>query len=687
VIEIVNSHHVTAWMDGNVRFPLPSTTLIAKGTYHIERGKPAVPSDQPDPICPDMFLDDDDPAGILLYPSDLAIFKPSTDVLIRGSAYAPNVHPVFSLNVSVEIGAWRKDVRVVGNRKAYASAFGIMTGAPEPFVEMPLSWSNSFGGPGFDLNPAGKGFVDTTRLQGGREVDLPNLELASRPIENLASYSRVGFGPVCPLWPDRRLKLGTFDESYCRQRWPWLPADLDWSFYNAAPPDQQMNGYLRGDERVRCVNLDPEYPEFDFELPGERVRCFYSEVIESPIGFVEVPMALDTLWIDLPAKKLVLLWRGNIDLANARRGGADRALYVSEPVLAATREISYYEALLNSQWEALSSDAAAENAVQADENDFDSEVADAPPPEPESLNREQAMRHLSDYGSLDGVDLSGADLSDMTLEGVSFRGAILTNAFLRRSNLRNGNLAGAVLSNADFTRADLSASDLTGADCTAARFAGADLTGAVLEGTDCAGASLRGARLDRVKAARGVFEKAAFNRAAAHGAVFREATLARATLSDADFSEADFTDASLEEASAYPLRARGAKMAKLRAADAAFWACDFRDITGEKSVWERADLRAANFSGADLTGGQFAKARMQGVNFRSARLRSARFAGATLLNADLRDADLYESSFANAEAGGAAFVGANVFDVDFTGCRLAGSDIGQTDARRCPTLP
>src|SRR6516225_3517595 len=112
-------------MDGHIRFPLPSATLIAKGTYRIERGKAAVPSDQPDPICPDLFLDDDDPAGILLYPSDLAIFKPSTDVLINGSACATHAHPLSSLTVSVEIGAWRKEVRVVGHRKAYVSAFGI----------------------------------------------------------------------------------------------------------------------------------------------------------------------------------------------------------------------------------------------------------------------------------------------------------------------------------------------------------------------------------------------------------------------------------------------------------------------------------------------------------------------------------------------------------------------------------
>src|SRR5579863_2600851 len=132
--QIANSHHVTAWMDGYVRFPVPSATLIAKGTYKIENRKAAVCSADPDPICPDIFLNDDDPAGILIYPSDLAYFKPSTDVLIAGSAYAPHSHPVSSLTVSVQIGAWQKEVRIQGNTKAYVSDLGVTKGMPEPFL-------------------------------------------------------------------------------------------------------------------------------------------------------------------------------------------------------------------------------------------------------------------------------------------------------------------------------------------------------------------------------------------------------------------------------------------------------------------------------------------------------------------------------------------------------------------------
>jgi uncharacterized protein YjbI with pentapeptide repeats len=686
VIDIVDSHHVTAWIDGNIRHPLPSATLVAKGAYKIERGKAAVPSDEPDPICPDIFLDEDDPSGILLYPSDLAYFKPAADVLVAGSVYAPRGRPVTALTVSVQIGEWRKEVWVVGNRKAYASSFGVTTGAPEPFVQMPLSWSNSFGGTGFERNPAGKGFVDPDTLQGGLDVELPNLEIPDHPIRNFADYERVGFGPVCPLWPDRRFKLGTFDENYCRGRWPWLPADLDWSFYNSAPLDQQLSEYLRGDERVRCTNLHPDHSEFEFQLPGERVRCFYSEVIQSPIGFVEVPMLLDTLWIDLAAEKLVLVWRGNIDLTKGPIGETDRAFYVSEPVSEAPHEIAYYEAVLNSRFDALSSNVSTDEMIGTDENDSETGIPDAVPPEPDTLTREQVVLYLSEHGNFDGVDLSAADLSDLSLEGISFRDAILTDSFFRRSNLRGANFSGAALSNADFSRADLARADLSRADCTGVRFNGVNLAGAVLEGADCSGASFHGARLDEVKAARGSFEKARFTRATARMAIFCEAVLAQAKLSDADFSQSDLSGASLEEAGAYPLVARGAKMDKLRAADAVFWACNFQDSTAQKSVWERADLRRTDFSGADLTGGQFAKARMQGVNLRSARLRSARLAGAVLRNADLRDADLFESSFANADAGEATLLGSNAFDVDFTGCKLDGSDIDQVDVSRCPTL-
>src|SRR5262249_10610796 len=91
------------------------------------------------------------------------------------------------------------------------------------------------------------------------------------------------------------------------KRAPYYAEDFDWTYFHAAPPDQQIKGYLRGDEEIVFQGLHPEAPSFGARLPGLRVRAF---VKDARGRFREAAMSLDTLFADLDAGALFLTWRG-----------------------------------------------------------------------------------------------------------------------------------------------------------------------------------------------------------------------------------------------------------------------------------------------------------------------------------------------------------------------------------------
>jgi hypothetical protein len=121
----------------------------------------------------------------------------------------------------------------------------------------------------------------------------------------------VGFGPISQNWEPRRSKVGTYKGRWLKERWPWFPDDFDWSYFNAAPEDQQVEGYLHGDEELEFQNLHPNHPVYKSWLPGLRARAFVQIEVpdpDTPSEFREVTLNLDTLWIDMDSERL--FWCG-----------------------------------------------------------------------------------------------------------------------------------------------------------------------------------------------------------------------------------------------------------------------------------------------------------------------------------------------------------------------------------------
>jgi hypothetical protein len=320
------------------------STLVLKATFDMISGTSTSADAQLSLVGAD--IPGEDPAHAVLYESDFVPFKPRADVLCVGKAYAPGGMPTPECMISFGVGSLRKMVRVVGDRvwRPILGRFFGFKSRPQPFQSLVVSYDNAYGGKdagkpdghrSYVFNPMGKGY---SRRGGGlKGLALPNLEDPSHPIRSWRSRPKpMSFGPVGRTWEPRIRHAGTYDKKWLKNRSPQLPEDFNEAFYNCAPADQQMPGYLRGDEEVRVQNMHREHPDFRCRLPGLRIRALLDRKIE----LEDITMNLDTLWVDMEALKMVLIWRGRIPAAKAPEGGT--VLIVEEPLATALRPAESY---------------------------------------------------------------------------------------------------------------------------------------------------------------------------------------------------------------------------------------------------------------------------------------------------------------------------------------------------------
>ncbi|MFE8645579.1 DUF2169 domain-containing protein [Sphingomonas sp. NCPPB 2930] len=245
---------------------------------------------------------------------------------------------------------WRKVINVTGPRSLTAGVLGWKLSEPEPATSVPIRWELAFGGtnqwwPTWPLqpwtppddktdvpldfhcttNPAGTGWATApwrnAVMDRVRRLRAPQLEALDKPFgahhANAATraagrqpgkagdaYSAIGLGPVGRWWLPRRASAGTYDAAWRESRWPRLPVDFDFGYWNCAPADQQIDHPVGG-EWMTLVNLTPagqtalRLPAPDLHL---RVRLRAGPV------FV-LPMRIDTVLLDLAAMTLTLVHR------------------------------------------------------------------------------------------------------------------------------------------------------------------------------------------------------------------------------------------------------------------------------------------------------------------------------------------------------------------------------------------
>ena len=561
-MEVINKTKLQfGYIAGWVAFPKHSLTLIVKGKFNLQTGKSETLSEeQLYPTGDEFYPEDEDMIGGPRYASDFAYFKPKADLLLAGKCCAPEGKKVYSTNVKFQVGSYAKTLNIFGNRY-WVGGFNTATN-PEPFSEMELRYENSYGGKGYKKNPVGKGIDKVEIKTGDKLVPLPNIIHFGKNISSQnTKLEPAGFGPYGQMWAQRFSKLGTYKGNYLKERWPWFPKDFDWGYFNAAPYDMQVSGYLRGDEKLYFENLHPVHSQYYSQLPGLRVRCFVNELDEknsdasTKMNFKEVKMNLDTLWVDMGAEKLVLVWRGVTEIKDEDFEEIKHIYLVSEKLKEPPESEGQYQKLLEKELAEMEEEEILEPEPIEEEEEKDVEMEaeiakaeeqmraslieagidpDNPPETSEEdkkkeaeiltemgfeeekeevpLSRELFIERANNKESFEVEDLRGIDLSGLNLQGLNFQNTILSGVSLKNSDLSRANLNGANLSEADLSDSKLNAANLQEADLTEAVLIKADLADAMIEDAILEKAKLNKAILTEVKGKDAIFSGARFKR-------------------------------------------------------------------------------------------------------------------------------------------------------------------------------
>jgi len=698
-----------AWIAGKIRPPQWSATVIVKGTFRLHPDGVASPlPEQPE-------WEDVD---------ELAYFKPRTDLLLTGTCHAPGREPVTACRVTFRVGRFAKSLGVVGDRG--------------PFERTALTYENAYGGPGVQGNPVGK--------------EIPNIVYPDRPGAKIVA----GFGPIPGTWPQRASRVGTFGQKWLKERWPWYPEDWDGSYFNTAPQDQQLEGYLTGEEEIYLENLHPEHSVYRCRLPGLRVRFFVLRREKAHQEFCEVSLRLDTLRADMDEERLTLLWRGHTDVRSEKMTDWVQLFTLSESTQDAPRSLDACRRMLEEalakkdadeadpdepeeEEAAEESEEAPEEKEDAGEEDPDlpkiewkppegaadlqatmtevseffaerelevptqlfamlaphelpeentseedldgEEEEEDPPEEAEPPTRDQVLARIARGESLEDQDLTGIDLACADLRGINFKNAILQGAVLTRARLEGADFRGASLAQADLREANCQGAIFHQADMAETNLDSSDLSGANLHEADLSKCSLRGATLSGVRAEWAIFANADLSRADLEAARLESADLSGCRLHEADLSRANLTSASLAHCWGRKVRAEGAVVGKLKAAGAILPEGDFRQITGEESIWEGAQLYGADFSGSHLPGAEFSSAYLGSASLCEANLSSSTLDGAVLRGARMTRSSLLRASILKADLAGADLRESNLYEAKLMEANLEGTNLESTNRK------
>ena len=702
------------------RPPQAEMMVIVRATYELHPdGALTVVRDliAQRPLSAETYAEgDDDRAGECLYPSDFADFKLNAEVMFKGHCHVAGGKPLSECLVRFGVGPWSKTLRVVGRRAWSDSLPGALASAPLPFTKMPITWASAFGGPGFLKNPAGKGL--------GAElptVELPNLRVTSRADRP----EPAGLGPINPAWPPRAGKLGReYGKAWRDKRAPFYAEDLDWTHFHAAPLDQQMEGYLRGDEELLFQNLHPTSPTLQSRLPGARVRVF---VHDDGDRFREVPMSIDTLVADLDRGVVEIGFRGLV--AVRERDLEDiRTMLVAEERIGDRRlpEEHYRDILLAFEKDPVGlSTAMPPGFADVVERAEAERKGELPPPregldpisgrldqklgkfgeettrkvaEAIALAKDKAGPHRDIGPELEALAQAMDDspppvrvIKPGSMPPLRLRSAM--RSLLEQTAGARKTIEGKDIPAAEREKieAKLAEADAVPHDprwkqldpgyrppiepiSTEEPGPGRDLSEQDLSRRDLRNLDLRGANLEGA-----ILTRADLSGADLTGASLRDAVLYRANLTGARLAKADLWRANLARAIAREADFTGADLRLCFLEDADLGGAVLVEVEGAYAVLKRADLRGVKAARACFDHAEFDDAALDAASFEGASLVAARLARARGRGASLTRARIGGASFQEADFSRASFADTTGEKAIFEKATLEGADFSHAD--------
>jgi hypothetical protein len=318
-MELINSTRMVAgYTLGTEPSGRDLLVVVVKGTFHIpaQSGELLRLHEEQQPlVMSDVFFGE---PGLSAprYEVDFAPRKHRCDVLLNATAYAPEGRPTTKTTVGVRIGAWSKSFDVIGDRVWEAGLGGIGASATTPFVQMPITYDRAFGGTdnrsddpadhaAYPLNPVGRGFHKQLRSEWVDGSPLPNTQESAHPVNWVdGNYRPMSFGVIGRHWDPRYKYAGTYDQQWLDDVFPFLPADFDEQYHQAAPLDQQLPNPI-GEQTVTLLNLTPagrhEFVLPHFEAP---IHVFLKNGARD-----DLTSQVDTIVIEPDEQRVTMTWR------------------------------------------------------------------------------------------------------------------------------------------------------------------------------------------------------------------------------------------------------------------------------------------------------------------------------------------------------------------------------------------
>jgi hypothetical protein len=237
----------------------------------------------------------------ILFPADLCLRKPGTDIIVTGVGVAPRGEPAPFFDSGVRVGKLSKTVRVFGPRTWLPNGSGLTR--PEPIDALPIRWDNAWGGLDDSdpariveepANPVGRGKVRDLGSLGGKPAH--QIEDPALPID-VASRDWVpaGLSAIARSFTPRRHLFGTYDKAWLDDQAPLLPKDFDDRANLCASPGLNSPVPLRGGEDGALMNLTPGGGTVTFVLPRIPLELVF--IVEGRAPESVFP-SIDTLLID-----------------------------------------------------------------------------------------------------------------------------------------------------------------------------------------------------------------------------------------------------------------------------------------------------------------------------------------------------------------------------------------------------
>jgi hypothetical protein len=335
----VPQHHVV--LPGQAPNGAPILAVLVKRSYRIATGAPAVRLERAESLVPGDRHFGDPMNSTVAFESDHVPFKPSTDVVVHASAFAPGGTPAHEFVASIVIGSVRKNIVVIGDREVrYRDRADPEFTEPAAFVEMPVRYEQAYGGVDVRSDPTmalpyarnhlGRGFVVRNAKESVDGVRLPNIEAPDDRLTperlccgHVMYWERQpvpdGIGWYSKYWQPRASKAGVMPgdraleqqmrRDYARALPPEQRADyaktalpnMDFAFFNGASRGL-VRPRLGPGERIAFRNLHPsgdvigalpdEWPTIALDI-GKETSSAQRGVLQT------VMVRLDALEIDM----------------------------------------------------------------------------------------------------------------------------------------------------------------------------------------------------------------------------------------------------------------------------------------------------------------------------------------------------------------------------------------------------